>query len=284
MLNYLTSTRFADELSGVEDVVVICTSELAEYVPKGNTLLLTEQNPEDVFYGIHAWNIEQGHYDTLKSFVSESARVESSAIVAPNVFVDDGAFIGHGTVVLANTYVGKEVVLKPNATIGGDGFEIKNIRGKRSIVAHAGGVWLSEGVEIGSGTCIDKGLFGDFTYLGPFAKLSNLIQVGHAGSIGKASGLASCSQINATIEDAVWMAPNVSLNPRVTVGSHGFVGTGSVVTRDIPPHALAYGSPAKVHGWVCECRAKLSFRHGKATCTACNSRYVQDAGGKIKKM
>jgi UDP-3-O-[3-hydroxymyristoyl] glucosamine N-acyltransferase len=278
------STRFAEELSGVEGAVVISTSELAEHIPKGNTLLLTDQNPEVVFYDIHTLNVERGHYDTLKGYVSESARVESSAVVAPNVFVDDGAFIGHGTVVLANTYVGKGVVLKPNATIGGDGFEIKTIRGKRSIVTHAGGVWLSEGVELGSGTCVDRGLFGDFTYLGPFAKLSNMIQVGHAGSIGKASGLASCSQVNATIEDGVWMAPNVSLNPRVTVGSHGLVGTGSVVTRDLPPHALAYGSPAKVHGWVCECRTKLTFRHGKATCTACNSRYVEDAGDKIRRM
>ncbi|HKS48673.1 MAG TPA: hypothetical protein VJT49_26915 [Amycolatopsis sp.] len=29
---------------------------------------------------------------------------------------------------------------------------------------------------------------------------------------------------------------------------HALVGAGSVVTRDIPAHALAYGCPARVHG------------------------------------
>lgn len=34
----------------------------------------------------------------------------------------------------------------------------------------------------------------------------------------------------------------------VTVGEHALVGAGSLVTRDIPAGALAYGSPARVHG------------------------------------
>jgi UDP-3-O-[3-hydroxymyristoyl] glucosamine N-acyltransferase len=284
MLTYIMSARFADELSGVEDAVVICTSELAEHVPKGNTRLLTEQNPEEVFYGIHTWNVEQGHYDTLKSYVSESARVESSVVVAPNVFIDDGAFIRHGTVVRANTYVGKGVTIRSNATIGEDGYEIKIIRGKRSIVSHAGGVWLSEGAEVGPNSCVNKALFGDFAYLGPYTKLANMVSVGHATTIGKASSVAARTGIAGMVEDGVWLAPNVSIDPRVTVGSHCLVGTGSVVTRDLPPHALAYGSPAKVHAWVCECRTKLTFKHGKATCSTCNARYVQDAGGRIRRM
>jgi UDP-3-O-[3-hydroxymyristoyl] glucosamine N-acyltransferase len=278
------SARFAEELSGVEGAVVVCTSELAEYVPKGNTLLLTEQNPEEVFYDIHTWNVEQGHYDTLKSYVSESARVESSAFVAPNVFIDEGAFIGHGTVVRENAYVGEGVTIRSNATIGEDGYEIKIIRGKRSIVSHAGGVWLSEGVEVGPNSCVNKALFGDIAYLGPYTKLANMVSVGHATTIGKASSVAARAGIAGKLEDGVWLAPNVSIDPRVTVGSHCLVGTGSVVTRDLPPHALAYGTPAKVHGWVCECRTKLVFKRGKATCARCNARYVQHAGGRIRRM
>lgn len=34
----------------------------------------------------------------------------------------------------------------------------------------------------------------------------------------------------------------------VTVGEHALVGAGSLVTHDIPPGALAYGHPARVHG------------------------------------
>ncbi|GGU39858.1 UDP-3-O-(3-hydroxymyristoyl)glucosamine N-acyltransferase [Lentzea flava] len=34
----------------------------------------------------------------------------------------------------------------------------------------------------------------------------------------------------------------------VTIGEHALVGAGSLVTHDIPPGALAYGHPARVHG------------------------------------
>ncbi|MBF6333343.1 hypothetical protein [Nocardia transvalensis] len=34
----------------------------------------------------------------------------------------------------------------------------------------------------------------------------------------------------------------------VTIGEHALVGAGSLVTRDIPAGALAYGHPARVHG------------------------------------
>jgi acetyltransferase-like isoleucine patch superfamily enzyme len=34
----------------------------------------------------------------------------------------------------------------------------------------------------------------------------------------------------------------------VRIGEHALVGAGSLVTRDIPPGALAYGQPARVHG------------------------------------
>ncbi|HWR47095.1 MAG TPA: hypothetical protein VN327_05680 [Pseudonocardiaceae bacterium] len=36
----------------------------------------------------------------------------------------------------------------------------------------------------------------------------------------------------------------------VTIGEHALVGAGSLVTRDIPAGALAYGHPARVHGQV----------------------------------
>jgi acetyltransferase-like isoleucine patch superfamily enzyme len=34
----------------------------------------------------------------------------------------------------------------------------------------------------------------------------------------------------------------------VTIGEHALIGAGSLVTRDIPAGALAYGHPACVHG------------------------------------
>ncbi|GER81466.1 N-acetyltransferase [Thermogemmatispora aurantia] len=44
----------------------------------------------------------------------------------------------------------------------------------------------------------------------------------------------------------------------VTIGEFALVGAGSVVTRDVPAHALVYGNPARQHGYVCRCARRLS--------------------------
>ena len=43
---------------------------------------------------------------------------------------------------------------------------------------------------------------------------------------------------------------NVSVTPGAIIGAHALIGSGSVVTQEIPPYAIAYGNPARVHGDV----------------------------------
>ena len=48
------------------------------------------------------------------------------------------------------------------------------------------------------------------------------------------------------IGDDVWIGSRVIILPGVTVGDHVIIGAGSVVTKDIPPWAIAAGNPAAV--------------------------------------
>ena len=43
-----------------------------------------------------------------------------------------------------------------------------------------------------------------------------------------------------------WIASNVVICGGVHIGEGSVIGAGSVVTRDVPPHTLAYGVPCKV--------------------------------------
>lgn len=54
-----------------------------------------------------------------------------------------------------------------------------------------------------------------------------------------------------------------------TVGEHAFVGAGAVVTRDVPPHAVVFGNPARVRGFACECGEMLRFQGDAARCAGC---------------
>jgi acetyltransferase-like isoleucine patch superfamily enzyme len=59
---------------------------------------------------------------------------------------------------------------------------------------------------------------------------------------------------------------NASVVAGTTVGSYALIGAGSVVTSDVPPFALSYGNPAKVHGHVCRCTRDLFFSDTRAVC------------------
>ncbi len=52
--------------------------------------------------------------------------------------------------------------------------------------------------------------------------------------------------IGITIGDNVWLCGNVVVNPGVHIGDNVVVGSGSVVTRDLPPNVLACGNPCRV--------------------------------------
>lgn len=48
------------------------------------------------------------------------------------------------------------------------------------------------------------------------------------------------------IGNSVWIGGNVVTNPGIKIGDNTVIGSGSVVTNDIPSNALAIGNPCKV--------------------------------------
>lgn len=55
-----------------------------------------------------------------------------------------------------------------------------------------------------------------------------------------------------------------------TIGEYALVGSGSVVTKDVPAHALVVGNPARQIGWVCRCGHKLN---SNCVCPNCGNAY-----------
>jgi len=81
------------------------------------------------------------------------------------------------------------------------------------------------------------------------------------------------------------------------IGEHAFVAAGSVVTRDVPAHAMVAGNPARQRGWVCVCGSPLADtgtttdtatdtaagttadEPGHRTCPECAARYALTEDG-----
>lgn len=69
---------------------------------------------------------------------------------------------------------------------------------------------------------------------------------------------------------------NSTIIAGVRIGMYALIGAGSVVTRDVPPHALCYGNPARIHGYVCVCGHKIGL---ELECPTCGRLYKREGEG-----
>lgn len=67
----------------------------------------------------------------------------------------------------------------------------------------------------------------------------------HAADPGERT-LGGCRGEPVTIGDRVWLGGDVKILAGVTIGDGAIVGTGSVVTKDIPAGVVALGNPCRV--------------------------------------
>ena len=71
------------------------------------------------------------------------------------------------------------------------------------------------------------------------------------------------------------LGANATIVCGVTVGRWAMVASGSVVTKDVPDHALVMGNPARHAGWVCSCGHRVTVGE---PCTKCGRVLVQENG------
>lgn len=70
------------------------------------------------------------------------------------------------------------------------------------------------------------------------------------------------------------LGANCTIVCGVTIGENAFIGAGSVVNRDVAPHALMVGVPAHRIGWMCLCGLRVAGK-GEVRCD-CGRTYTID--------
>jgi len=74
----------------------------------------------------------------------------------------------------------------------------------------------------------------------------------------------------------------------ITIGEYSMIGAGSVVTKDVPDHALVVGNPGKIIGFVCKCGKKMkkieeTDKDVTMICSECNEQILIDVENYKKK-
>lgn len=169
-------------------------------------------------------------------------------------YIDEGAEIGAGTRIWHFCHV------MPRARIG----ERCNI-GQNVLVASD--VTIGNNVKIQNNVSLYTGVIvEDDAFLGPSMVFTNVVN--------PRSHVSRKDEYKTTlVRQGATVGANATIVCGTTLGKYCFVGAGSVVTRDVPDYALVYGSPARLHGWMCQCGEQLKFEKDRAVCSSCGDAY-----------
>jgi len=193
--------------------------------------------------------------------------------LGPGYVIDDGVLIGYPT--------GRKIAV-PRTVIG------PGARLRSGTIIYAGST-IGRNLETGHGTIIrEENTIGDDVQIWSYSVIEYGCRI---GSRVKIHGLTIMGQFT-TVEDDVFISARVviandvhpgcpmahdcmqgpiirrgaqigagvALLPRIEIGEYALIGAGSVVTHDIPPYAVAYGNPARVHGTIQELTCRTGRR------------------------
>ncbi|GAA2824246.1 hypothetical protein [Leucobacter komagatae] len=102
---------------------------------------------------------------------------------------------------------------------------------------------------IREGAVIHQGSYRE-TSVGAGAWILNRAYLAHDVLIGEGATVSAGVSIggHCVIGSRANIGMNASVHQRVFIGSGCMVGMGTPVSRDLPPHVKAYGSPLRIHG------------------------------------
>lgn len=250
--------------------------------------LVTSDNPEQLFYQIFMQFFQENAFRTLEEGVGVNNSIALTAVIENSVVIGNECIIMDNVVIKSNTIIGDRVTIKANSVIGGDGFQVKEIEGRRKIIPHAGGVHISDDVEIGSCVTIDKGLFGEFTSIDKEVKIDNLVNIAHSTRIGRRAIIAAGVTLagGVSIGSNVFIGMQASVNQLLTIPDYCYIGAHAAIINSLKAHQKVVGVPARRIGWVCCCGNDINSAKGSVPlfCPNCENRYLLNKEGDICKL
>lgn len=166
------------------------------------------------------------NYDDFKTFsrrmdvIENFPYIHALADVSLDAIISQSTRIWQFVVILAGAKVGSYCNICANVLIEGD-------------VTIGNRVTVKSGVQIWDGTTVE-----DDVFIGPNVTFSN--------DPMPRSRVKPEAFARTVVGRGASIGANATILPGIHIGHHSMIGAGSVVTSDVPAHAVVYGNPARV--------------------------------------
>lgn len=179
-----------------------------------------------------------------------------------SAFIDEGVEIGEGTSIWHTSHILKGSRIGKNCKIG------QNV-----VVGPC--VTVSNGVKIQNNVSVYEGVtLEDYVFCGPSMVFTNVFN--------PRSEIPRMNELRPTlVKRGATLGANSTILCGITIGRYAFIGAGTVVTKDVPDHALVVGNPGRIAGWMCLCGVKIRVEGERAACPACGRQYRAKGTGMV---
>jgi bifunctional UDP-N-acetylglucosamine pyrophosphorylase/glucosamine-1-phosphate N-acetyltransferase len=184
--------------------------------------------------------------DPASVFFSYDTVIEADAVIEPHVFFGTGVRLCRGATIHAYCHFDRSAV-GPNSELG-------------PFARFRPGAKLAAKVKIGNFVEVKNSNFGEGAKASHLAYIGDT-DVGPRANIG--AGAIVCNydgfdKYRSTIGADAFIGSDTALVSPVTIGDGAYTGTGSVITKDVPPGALgvARGRQVNLEGWAAKNREK----------------------------
>jgi UDP-3-O-[3-hydroxymyristoyl] glucosamine N-acyltransferase len=285
-LSFLASPRYAAQLAGRAQGVVLVTPELADS-PGDALARVIVAKPQDALLsllgalypapdhvpGVHSTavigrgatigeRVALGPYVVVGAgaTIGAGARLDAHVVIGDGVTVGADCHLQPGVTLYAGTRLGDRVRVHAGARIGSDGFGYVFRNGAHEKIPHVGGCVVEQDVEIGANTTIDRGSIDD-TVIGAGTRIDNLVHVAHNVRIGRLCLIMAQVGIAGSVRigDGVVLAGQVGIAGHHTIGDGARLAAQAGVFGDVPAGETWSGYPARPHREALRAQA-ASFR------------------------
>jgi len=153
--------------------------------------------------------------------------VHKSSFIDNNVIIDKGTKIWHFSHIQSGAKIGKNCTIGQNVNIASNVKIGQNVKIQNNVSVY-------EGVEL-----------EDHVFCGPSMVFTN-IKIPRSEFPQKGSEFYT----KTIVKKSASIGANATIVCGITIGEYAFVGSGAVVTKDVPPYSLVLGNPAKIVGKV----------------------------------